>query len=127
MKTFLIFVMVATAIADARSQVSAYWKGGKPGCPNEWNCPANWSNHRVPDAFTNVYILANENLPCYYPVIHESGCEANSLYIQPNAYLSFEKNGTLRIWEPSSSHFEAAQIMLKHGLKLNDALVIEQP
>lgn len=127
MKTLLIYVMVAVATAKVQAQITAYWKGGKPGCPNEWNCPANWSNYRIPDSFTDVFILANENIPCHYPVIHEAGCEANSLHIQPNAYLTFEKKGTLRVWDTSTSQFETNQFRFKPGLDLDDRLITDKP
>ena len=86
---FLFFSMTVEA------QKSITWKGGAPGMENDWNCYKNWSNHRVPDEFSDVIIPDVTTTSFASPILHDGKVEVNSLTIGPRASLKIQKAAQL--------------------------------
>ncbi len=76
------------------AQNIAVWQGGKPGRTTEWNCPANWSEGRVPDEFTQVIIPTGAN---YYPVIQYAPTPIDALMMEGGAKLTIQSGAKLAI------------------------------
>ena len=91
------------------SQVTSIWKGKFPGHECDWNWPANWSNNRLPDDFTDVFIPVDNTFTANYPVIKSGVVEINSLTMHTYASLTI-KAGYLSILDPSKSHYRKNQI-----------------
>lgn len=85
---FLGFSFTLTA------QTTAVWQGGKPGRTTDWNCPANWSEGRVPDEFTQVIIPTGSN---YYPVINYAPTPIDALLMEAGARLTIQGGARLSI------------------------------
>lgn len=108
MKT--VFVLLLTLLAThSFSQITSIWKGKVPGHENDWNWPGNWSNNRLPDDFTDVFIPVDNTLSCNYPVINAGVVEINSLNMHRDASLFIIK-GTLSILDPGKSQYRKNQI-----------------
>ncbi|HAD12054.1 MAG TPA: hypothetical protein DCF33_06400 [Saprospirales bacterium] len=95
--SILFFVLFATTAVNA--QKTATWKGGTPGKAQEWNCPTNWKEGRVPDAFSDVLIPDVAGIGGYQPVIRTASNEVNTLSIMPGARLRIESTGTLEVFD----------------------------
>ena len=55
MKTLIIFLLtLSSSILVAQKSVT--WVGGTPGSETSWDEPRNWSDHHVPNEFSNVFI-----------------------------------------------------------------------
>ncbi len=89
--TFCLFGSLLNA------QRNVNWVGGTPGNETDWFCHKNWSNAKVPDEFTNVYIANTSSSTFQYPVIKGKEAEALSVYIVPEANLTIEKSGSLYV------------------------------
>lgn len=76
------------------AQTTAVWQGGKPGRTTDWNCPANWSEGRVPDEFTQVIIPAGVT---YYPVIRYAPAPIDALLMEAGARLTIQGGARLAI------------------------------
>lgn len=76
------------------AQTTAVWQGGKPGRTNDWNCPANWSESRVPDEFTQVIIPAGAT---YYPVIQYAPTPIDALLMEGGTRLTIQNGARLAI------------------------------
>ena len=76
------------------AQTTATWQGGKPGRSTDWNCPANWSEGRVPDEFTQVIIPTGAN---YYPVIQSASAPIDALLMEGGATLTIQDGANLTI------------------------------
>jgi len=76
------------------AQTTAVWQGGKPGRTTDWNCPANWSEGRVPDEFTQVIIPAGVT---YYPVIQYAPAPIDALLMEAGARLTIQGGARLVI------------------------------
>jgi len=96
MKTSIILITMLAFAASAFGQKTYFWKGGKPGRINDWNCAANWSTNRVPDEFADVIIPQKPHV-LDYPVINSPGAEINSLKICEGARVTIGLNGSLSI------------------------------
>lgn len=96
MKTTMIIIALLAFGSSAFGQKTYFWKGGKPGRVNDWNCAANWSTNRVPDEFADVIIPQKQDVSDY-PVINAPGAEINSMRICEGARVTIGMNGSLRI------------------------------
>jgi len=76
------------------AQITAVWKGGKPGRTTDWNCPANWSEGRVPDEFTQVIIPTGAN---YYPVIRYAPTPIDALLMEGGSTLTIQDGARLTV------------------------------
>ena len=76
------------------AQTTAIWQGGKPGRTTDWNCPANWSEGRVPDEFTQVIIPAAANC---YPVISYAPTPIDALLMEGGTKLTIQDGARLSI------------------------------
>ena len=99
MKTTLIFITLLAFTSSTFGQRTYFWKGGKPGRINDWNCAANWSTNRVPDEFADVIIPQKQHV-LDYPVINSPGAEINSMKICAGARVTIGVNGSLSILNP---------------------------
>lgn len=89
--TIAFFLSISFNIS---AQNIAIWQGGKPGRTTEWNCPANWSEGRVPDEFTQVIIPTGTN---YYPVIQYAPSPIDALMMEGGAKLTIRDGARLSI------------------------------
>ncbi len=96
MKTPMIFIALLAFASSALGQKTYFWKGGKPGRVNDWNCAANWSTNRVPDEFADV-VIPQKQYVVDYPVINTPGVEINSMRICEGARVTIGANGSLSI------------------------------
>lgn len=90
MKATTIFIALALVLGFSFSlsaQTTTVWQGGKPGQTTNWNCPANWSEGRVPDEFTQVIIPTGTH---YYPVIQNTPTPIDALLMEAGAKLTIE-------------------------------------
>ncbi len=76
------------------AQTTATWQGGKPGRTTDWNCPANWSEGRVPDEFTQVIIPTGAYC---YPVVQSVPVLIDALLLEAGARLTIQGGATLSI------------------------------
>ncbi len=109
----IIFVLLATIVF---CQPSVTWKGGSPGQPNEWNCPKNWSNYRVPDAFSNVIIPDVSTTSLANPIIQNCNVEVNSILLQSNATLTVELGAQLIIHDTQNGFGSGSGLILRGTL-----------
>lgn len=95
-----LFLFATTMVLILGFQVSlngqkmTTWQGGKPGRTTDWNCPANWSEGRVPDEFTQVVIPTGANC---YPVIQSAQVPIDALLLEAGARLTVQSGATLSI------------------------------
>ena len=94
----LILVLAFSVFQNALSaQITATWKGGAPGRPNDWNCAANWRENRVPDEFSNVVVPEVSTTSFASPVIFSGEVLVNALFLAPNASLTVGKAAQLTV------------------------------
>ncbi|MFZ1676511.1 MAG: hypothetical protein WBP41_20675 [Saprospiraceae bacterium] len=111
MKTAFILLLSLLA-THSYSQITSIWKGKTPGHEYDWNWPGNWSNNRMPDDFSDVFIPVDNTLICNYPVIIAGEVEINSLNMHHDASLIILK-GNLSILDPGKSNYRKNQILGK--------------
>lgn len=103
----LVFSLSTNLFSQQRpidsSQRTTTWKGGAPGMENDWNCPKNWSNYRVPDKFDNVIIPDVSTTTLAPPVIKNGRVEVNSLYLDTNANLIVHESAQLVVFQREAS------------------------
>jgi hypothetical protein len=87
MKIFLITISFLMTQA-IHAQIHSTWKGGTPGHKTDWDTPANWSNNRVPDEFTDVVIVWDQTMQENYPLVKEAKFEVHSIWIHDGAKLN---------------------------------------
>lgn len=92
----MLFITVCSQHVTA--QRSNTWLGGTPGMENDWNCPRNWSQGRVPDEFSDVIIPDVSSTSLANPVIREGTCLLNSLMLQSKALLIVMKGAELIVF-----------------------------
>lgn len=76
------------------AQTTVTWQGGKPGRTTDWNCPANWSEGRVPDEFTQVIIPTGAN---FYPTIRYAPTPIDALLMEGGTKLTIQTGAMLSI------------------------------
>ena len=91
---FLILSMLFTFSLFAQNTVS--WLGGTPGKETDWSEAKNWSNHKVPDEFSNVIISPRNSGHQALPTI-QGDAEALSIEIHSGASLLISKDALLTI------------------------------
>ncbi|MBK9983745.1 MAG: hypothetical protein IPP15_15475 [Saprospiraceae bacterium] len=107
------FILFLSLLAThSFSQITSIWKGKTPGHECDWNWPCNWSNNRLPDDFTDVFIPVDNTLTYNYPVIKSDCIEINSLNMHRDASLII-LNGKLSILDSAKSHYRKDQIQGK--------------
>jgi hypothetical protein len=93
--TISIFLAIFLGLSfNLSAQTTTIWQGGKPGRTTDWNCPANWSEGRVPDEFTQVIIPIGAN---YYPVIQYAPAPIDALLMEAGARLTITDGARLAI------------------------------
>lgn len=86
------FVLAFGHSFAASAQKTATWKGGTPGKNQEWNCPANWKEGRVPDEFSAVVIPDVSTSSQAYPHIRTGEVEVFSVNLQSGAEITLENH-----------------------------------
>ncbi len=76
------------------AQTTATWMGGTPGRAQDWNCPTNWREGRVPDEFSQVIIPADRYT---YPVIRTAVDEIDALRVDGGSQLTLSAGGQLTV------------------------------
>lgn len=97
MKTSTIIITLGFFLglnSSLTAQTTATWQGGKPGRPTDWNCPANWSEGRTPDEFSQVIIPAGAD---FYPVIKNEVAPIDALLMAGSTSLTLQNRAKLRI------------------------------
>ncbi len=94
MKTLIIALLTLTSTITA-AQNTVTWVGGTPGNETSWEEPKNWSNHHVPNEFSNVYIPDVSTSTFSNPVIEKGIIELNSLQIVSTAKLTIDEMAKL--------------------------------
>lgn len=118
MKTLIIAVLtMATSIISAQNTVN--WVGGTPGKETAWNEPKNWSDHRVPDEFSDVFIADVSTTTFSFPVIKNGKVELNALNISPDAKLTVNEGAQLIIHDYTEGATDA-NLDIKGNLFLID-------
>lgn len=93
--TISIFLAICLGFSlNLTAQTTTIWQGGKPGRTADWNCPANWSEGRVPDEFTQVIIPSGVNC---YPVIKYAPSPIDALLMEAGARLTITDGAKLAI------------------------------
>ncbi|MBL7776204.1 MAG: hypothetical protein JNK89_09390 [Saprospiraceae bacterium] len=101
-----------------QAQKTATWKGGAPGRAHDWNCPKNWSDGRVPDAFSDVVIPDVSTTSFAAPVIQKGEVEVNSLRLLANATLTVEQDGQLVVLNLYDDSLDTRGLQIKGSLVL---------
>lgn len=95
MKTILVIVSLLLSLQSALdAQTTATWMGGTPGRTQDWNCPTNWKEGRVPDEFSQVIIPADRHT---YPVIRTAVDDIDALRVDGGSQLTLASEGQLNI------------------------------
>ena len=95
MKTILVIVSLLLSLQSALdAQTTATWMGGTPGRTQDWNCPTNWKEGRVPDEFSQVIIPADRHT---YPVIRTAVDDIDALRVDGGSQLTLASEGLLNI------------------------------
>lgn len=76
------------------AQTTATWMGGTPGRAQDWNCPTNWREGRVPDEFSQVIIPADRHA---YPVIRTVVDDIDALRVDGGSQLTLASGGQLTV------------------------------
>lgn len=98
MKTFLIIIFSLISTLNF-AQRSTTWKGGTPGKETCWEEARNWSENRVPDEFSDVFIPDVSTSTFHYPVIKEGAVELNSIRMASTAQLTIAASAKLIVYE----------------------------
>lgn len=95
MKTILLSISLLFCLQiSASAQTTATWTGGTPGRAQDWNCPTNWKEGRVPDEFSQVIIPADRHS---YPVIRTEVNDIDALSIEGGSTLTVTANGQITV------------------------------
>ena len=120
MKTLLIAIFTLTATFIS-AQNTVEWIGGTPGKQSDWNEPKNWSNHKVPDVFSNVIIPNVSSTTLSSPIIPEGIVEINSLTINAMGELVVEEEATLIVYSEASGA-DSEEVIINGELKIVDEI-----
>jgi hypothetical protein len=119
------FAALSICFANTLSaQAKVTWKGGTPGQPNAWNCPKNWSNHRVPDEFSDVVIPEVSSTTLAAPVIKSGQFEVNSIQLQPNAQLTIGAGAQLLVYSIGNGLEKGEGLRLKGSLLILENAIV---
>lgn len=121
---FVAFIALLLCSASLFAQKTATWKGGTPGRPEEWNCPTNWNEGRVPDEFSRVIIPDVSTSTFHNPVLNEGEVEIWSLQILSGATLRIGKHASLVATCQDSRAFLAfGDGIIRQSATMQDSLV----
>ncbi len=104
MKTLLILLLTLSC-SILIAQKSVTWIGGTPGNETSWDEARNWSDHHVPNEFSNVFIPDVSTSSFSNPIIEDGVIELNSLTIQSTAKLTIQKMAKLIIYGDADSFY----------------------
>ena len=91
-----VFLTLTSTMLIAQNSVT--WVGGTLGNPTSWEEPKNWSNHHVPNEFSDVIIPDVSTTTFSSPVISTGKVELNSLKLTPSTKLTIEKPAQLIVF-----------------------------
>ncbi|MCB9314897.1 MAG: hypothetical protein H6569_02040 [Lewinellaceae bacterium] len=100
------------------AQKTTTWKGGAPGRAQDWNCPKNWSDGRVPDTFSDVVIPDVSTTSFAAPIIKNGAFEVNSLRLLANATLRVERSGQLAVLNDFDDNMDTRGLQIKGSIVL---------
>lgn len=103
----LLIVLLTMASTSLMAQNTVTWIGGTPGNETSWDEPKNWSNHHVPNEFSNVYIPDVSTSTFSNPTIKNGVIELNSLQIVSTAKLTINKMAKLIVHGSAEGVFAA--------------------
>jgi hypothetical protein len=104
MKTLIIFLLtLSSSILVAQKSVT--WVGGTPGSETSWDEPRNWSDHHVPNEFSNVFIPDVSTSSFSNPTIKDGVIELNSLQIESTAKLTIQKMAKLIVYGDAAGFY----------------------
>ncbi|MEQ1745956.1 MAG: hypothetical protein ABMA02_11045 [Saprospiraceae bacterium] len=121
----LFSALIISNVPSLIAQRVVFWKGGAPGMESNWNCPKNWSNNRVPDAFANVVIPDVSSRSRTYPVIDRVGAEVGSLSLESGSALLILNSGSLEIHE-NVERIGSAKLDARGKLILKEELAVAE-
>ncbi len=96
------------------------WKGGAIDEEHNWNCPANWSLHRIPQKYDIVVIPGGSELANYAPSIRSDVGLIYYLVINQGAEMHLSSTGSICI---SGNEQEDAAIFLDGGRLVNEGTI----
>lgn len=99
--------LLLTVCTSAFSQKTATWKGGTPGKNDDWHCPTNWKEDRVPDEFSQVIIPDVSSSSFSNPTLASGEVEIWSIQIHSGAFLRIGKGASLTVTEQEEHGFLA--------------------
>lgn len=94
----LIIIAITFSTTFLFAQKTVTWIGGTPGSETSWDQPKNWSNHHVPNEFSNVIIPNISTSTFSNPVITKGTIELNSLQVESTAKLTIDKMAKLIVY-----------------------------
>ncbi len=100
------------------AQISAYWIGGKAGRTRDWNCAANWSNNKIPNEFTDVFLKDKESNSSLFPEIVKGNVKIHSLSFESGTHLKIHKEAILTILKELNQKLDLEKIELDGNLIL---------
>ena len=116
MKTLLIIALTfTTTILMAQNTVT--WVGGTPGKESDWNEPKNWSNHKVPNEFSDVFIKDVGTTTFNFPEIKNGLIEINSLQITSSGQLKINESAQLIV-------YGATEGLVKDNVIIQGSLIV---
>ena len=98
MKNLFVLILTITAVTYSTAQNTVTWLGGTPGNETNWNEAKNWSNQRVPNVFSNVWISDVSTRTRALPVIEAGTVELNTLTVESLAALTVQQNAHLVVY-----------------------------
>jgi len=129
MRTLLLIIMTFSATI-IMGQKSVEWIGGTPGKETCWNEPRNWSDHKVPNEFSNVFIGKTSASVVHFPVISEGLIELNSINLSNQATLKLDASAELIIYDSATGIFsnnfvaDGRVVMVEEALGHNESIVV---
>ncbi len=116
MKTLIIFLLtLSSSILVAQKSVT--WVGGTPGSETSWDEPRNWSDHHVPNEFSNVFIPDVSTSSFSNPTIKDGVIELNSLQIESTAKLTIQKMAKLIVYGDADGFYA-------NNFEINGAFIV---
>ncbi|MFK7776307.1 MAG: hypothetical protein AB8F94_29565 [Saprospiraceae bacterium] len=111
----LIIIAITFSTTFLYAQKIVIWIGGTPGSETSWDQPKNWSNHNVPNEFSNVLIPDVSNSTFSNPVIQNGIIELKSLQIESSAKLTIDKMAKLIVYGKAEGIY-ASNVEIKGSL-----------
>jgi hypothetical protein len=98
LKFLTIITLLLTNYKPIFCQITATWQGGTVGKANDWFCPKNWKEGRVPNEFSNVIIpdVSSQNFKS--PIIEAGIVEVNDFTLHSNASITIKSKAQLVVY-----------------------------